>query len=185
MATKTTRHKRNPFLDDMLIPVGSKSVRISKMGKDDNVLVNQSTGEVSGTHVVAHRKVDTGKFIKVFADYMSFTFDLTAAGNKTLRVLMWAVKETAIGKDQVLLDKHTHFDFLEAHKDEKKPITLSYPTFARGLGELERAQIIAKSQRAGTYFINPNCIFNGDRIAFTTMLERKEKGTENQGELDI
>lgn len=174
-----TRHKTNPFVENMLIPVGTKRVRISALGKDDNILINQSTGEVSGTHVVALKRVDTEKFIKTFADYMAFTFDLTKAGNKALRVVMWAVQEQAIGKDLVVLDRFTLEGFLGAHgfsEDESSSTpALSLPTFARGLAELEKAQIIAKAQRAGSYFINPSCMFNGDRVAFTTVIERGKR----------
>ena len=172
MTTKTVRHKTNPFVHDMLIPVGKKNVRISKLGEDENVLVNTSTGEVSGTHVVAYRNIDKAKFVKAFADYMAFTFDLTRAGNKALKVVMWAVKEVGMGKDQVVLDKFTLEDFLEAHIDSEPPLKLSYPTYQRGLAELEKAKIIAKTQRVGHYFINPDVIFNGDRkVAFSTVLE--------------
>lgn len=172
MATKTKRYSENPFAENMVIELRSKNVQISHLGKDDNIMVNQSTGEVTGTHVVARKKVDTTKFVKTFADYMSFTFDLTKAGNKALRVVMWAVKETAIGKDIVALDKYALEDFLKAHAEIDPPLQLTYPTFTRGLSELEKAKIIAKSVRAGNYFINPNCMFNGDRIAFTTVIER-------------
>lgn len=173
MTTKTVRYEVNPFLKDMIISVGSKNVQISTMGKDSNVLINQSTGEVTGTHVVARKKVDTEKFVKTFADYMAFTFDLTRAGNKALKVVMWSVKETAICKDKVILDKYTLEDFLNTHKDKEPPLKLSYPTFSRGLAELEKAKIIAKTVRAGSYFINPDCIFNGDRVAFTTIIEKQ------------
>ena len=186
MTLKTIRHTLNPFVENMLIPVGTKNVRISSLGKDANILVNHHTGEISGTHVVAHKKVDTGKFVKTFADYMAFTFDLTKAGNKALRIVMWAMKEQSIGKDIVLLDKYTYEAFLSAHgfsdmetKESKKP-SLSYPTFTRGLAELERSKIIAKTVRIGFYFINPNCMFNGDRIAFTTLIERQEPEEEKQ-----
>lgn len=185
MTTKTIRHKQNPFMADMLIPVGSKSIRISTLGKNDNVLVNQHTGEISGTHVVAQKKVDTEKFVKTFADYMAFTFDLTKAGNKALRVVMWAMKEQAISKDTVALDKYTHEDFLSNHGFEEREVkgsktpALSYPTFTRGLAELERAKIIAKTMRTGIYYINPNCMFNGDRVAFTTVIERKPNGDKH------
>lgn len=174
MTIKTIRHETNPFLKDMIITVGSKNVQISTLGKESNVLINQHTGEVTGTHIIARKKVDQDKFVKTFADYMSFTFDLTKAGNKALRVVMWAIKETAIGKDTVTLDKYTLEAFLKAHFNHEPPLELSYPTFARGLSELEKAKITAKTIRAGIYYINPDCIFNGDRIAFTTMIEKKK-----------
>ncbi|WP_290608468.1 hypothetical protein [Arsenophonus sp. ENCA] len=43
-----------------MIPIGTKQIRLSKMGKDRNVLVNQLTGEVLGTHVTTYKKVDRG-----------------------------------------------------------------------------------------------------------------------------
>ena len=55
----------------------------------------------------------------------------------------------------------------------------------RGLTELTRSQIIARTIRRGHYFINPNFVFNGDRIAFTTLIERDEQYNEDQQELEI
>lgn len=147
-------------------------MQIMSLGDKDNVLINQSTGEQTGTHVVATKRVDKAKFVKTFADYMAFTFDLTKAGNKALKVVMWAMQQGTPHRDQVILDKYTWEEFLKAHQSVEPPLILSYPTFTRGLGELEKAKIIAKFMRAGTYYINPSCIFSGDRIAFTTVLER-------------
>ena len=39
--------------------------------------------------------------------------------------------------------------------------------------------------RKGVYFINPDCVFNGDRIAFTTAIERVEGDAHKQQELPI
>ncbi|MDE7874817.1 replication/maintenance protein RepL, partial [Escherichia coli] len=98
---------------------------------------------------------------------------------KAFNVLMWAMQNKSLAKDEVYLDTHTREDFLAAHNDTDKPIKLSQPTFARGLAELTKAQIIAKTVRQGVYWINPNFAFNGDRIAFTTLIERKRKN-ENE-----
>jgi hypothetical protein len=180
MTLKTKRYETNPFISSMAVQVGSKSVQIQALGSSNNILVNQSTGEVTGTHVIATKRVDKTKFVKTFADYMSFTFDLTRAGNKALRVVMWALQEQSINKDTVILDKYTLNSFLAQHLEP--PLELSYPTFTRGLGELGRAKIIAKTIRTGMYFINPNCMFNGDRIAFTTVIERE---STEQKKLDL
>lgn len=176
------RHGKNPFYEGMEIQLGSKSVQVSTLGKDDNILVNQATGEVTGTHVVARKIVDKERFVKTFSDYMAFTFDLTRAGNKALRVVMWATKQYAIGKDKVDLGKYAYDEFLKFYEKNEPPLVLSYSTYTRGLGELERAKIIAKSMRTGHYFLNPNCLFNGDRIAFSTVLERSP---EEQGSLPL
>ena len=101
------------------------------------------------------------------------TFDLSAQGIKAFTVLMWAIQNRSISKDEIYLDTHTREDFIEAHQGSEKHLRLSQPTFARGLAELTKAQIIAKTIRQGAYWINPNFVFNGDRVAFTTLIERK------------
>ncbi|HGG6853500.1 TPA: replication/maintenance protein RepL [Salmonella enterica subsp. enterica serovar Onderstepoort] len=168
------RYKTNPFLQDMIIPVKGRQVRLSPLGKEQNILVNQSTGEIHGTHVTTYKKVDGEQFVKLFTANVALTFDLSAQGVKALSVLIWAIQNRAISKDEIYLDTHTREDFIEVHKENSKPLKLSQPTFARGLAELTKAQIIAKTIRQGIYWINPNFVFNGDRIAFTTLIERKD-----------
>lgn len=171
------RHKTNPFLNEMVINKKSKQVKISNLGKDDNIIVNQSTGEITGTHVVTYKQVDEAEFVKIFSGNVALTFDLKAAGIKALNVLIWIMQKNAIEKDLIALDSFSLSEFLETH-DTKK---LSLPTFNRGLRELTDAKIIAKSFRKGFYFINPNFAFNGNRIAFTTAIELKEKSKEIGG----
>lgn len=166
--TETKRYKENPFLNVYSIP--RKDKKIIVMGASDNVLVNQHTGEVQGTQIVSYRKVDSDKFVKLFAQNIGLTFDLSSYGIRAFNVLLWTIQYKALGKDVVLLDKYNLIDFLNA--ENKK---FDYANFRKGLSELEKAKIIAKSIRPGDYFINPHFCFNGDRIAFTTVIERKKK----------
>jgi hypothetical protein len=178
------RYKNNPFIDDMVIPIGKQSIRVSRLGSQGDVLVNQSTGEVSGTHVSTYRKVDSEQFVKLFTANIAMTFDLTSAGIKTFNVLMWSVQRYAISKDQVDLDQIALNDFLESQgAATSKSLKLSMPTFKRGLNELEKANILAKTSRMGRYFFNPNFVFNGDRIAFTTVIERTDGDSHLQQNL--
>ena len=177
------RYKDNPFLENMLVPVKGKQIQLSKLGRDNNILVNQDTGEIQGTHVTTYKKVDSEQFIKIFTANIGMTFDLSAAGIKTFSVLLWVVQNDAIAKDTVYLDAMVLSDFIESHATNKKPLKLSITTYKRGLNELEKAQIIAKTMRKGSYFINPNFVFNGDRVAFTTLIEKKAKNSEKQHEL--
>ena len=180
------RYKTNPFLQDMIIPVKGRQVRLSRIGSDNNILVNQDTGEVQGTHVATFKRVDGEQFIKLFTANVALTFDLSAQGIKAFSVLLWALQHRALAKDEVYLDTHTREDFIEAHaENQDKPLRLSQPTFARGLAELTKAKIIAKTIRQGCYFINPNFVFNGDRIAFTTVIERKHKENKDTQTLDL
>lgn len=179
---RTVRHDKNPFLTNMVVPVRGQKVQLSRLGKDDQVLVNQATGEVQGTHVTTFRQVDSEQFVKLFTQNIALTFDLKAAGIKAFNVMLWAVQNKAIDKDLVPLDRYVLEDFLKLHAARKPPVALSLPTFARGLAELEKAQIIAKHVRPGFYYLNPNFCFNGDRIAFTTLIERVSK-IESQQEM--
>jgi hypothetical protein len=172
------RFKTNPFLEGMIIPIKGKQVRLSKLGRDDNVLINQSTGEVLGTHVTTYKPVDSDQFVKLFTANVAMTFDLQSAGIKALTVVIWTLQNYAMAKDEIALDQIVLDDFLEAHQDRKPPMSLSIATLKRGIAELEKAQIIAKTVRKGRYFINPNFIFNGDRIAFTTVIERVKRNRD-------
>jgi len=175
------RYDHNPFIEDMVVPVKGQRVKLSRLGKENNVdVINPSTGEHFGTHVTAYRKVDSAQFVKIFTQNIGMTFGLGPAGIKALTVVMWIMQSKALQKDLVPLDKLVLDDFLAEQSSRKPPIKLSQPTFWRGLAQLEESKIIAKHRRQGWYYINPNFAFNGDRVAFTTVLERKTKEEENK-----
>lgn len=171
-ATQITRYKENPFLNEEVIRTKDKQVRVTPLGGNDNVLINQKTGEVTGTHITTYKKVDNKEFVKIFCANIALTFNLTAAGIKAFNVLLWSVQYKAITKDQVDLDKYALDDFLENNKHIKN---FSLQTFRRGLAELTKNKIIAPTIKMGRYFINPHFIFNGDRIVFTTAIERQKE----------
>jgi Firmicute plasmid replication protein (RepL) len=171
--TKVVRHDHNPFVADMIVPIKGQRVQLSRLGSDQHILINQTTGEAQGTHVTTYKKVDSEQFVKIFTQNIALTFDLKAAGIKVFNILLWVLQSKAIEKDLVPLDRIVLDSFLKEHEGRNPPIKLSQPTFLRGLSELEKAQIIAKHLRQGWYYINPNFCFNGDRIAFTTLIERK------------
>ncbi len=181
MTTKNNRepirYDHNPFTENMNIPISTKKVTLSRLGKDNNILINQDTGEELGTHVATYKKVDSEKFVKLFGANVALTFNLKPAGIKAFNVLMWSYQYASnqISKDLMPLDKYVLEDFLKFHEDREPKLKMSLPTFWRGLAELEAAQIVAKNVRMGWYYINPNFAFNGDRIAFTTVIERDRK----------
>lgn len=172
------RFTQNPFARDLVIPLKNKQVQISVLGSDNNIVINQETGEyLGGTSVITYKKVDQTQFIKLFTENIKLAFELTQAGQKALYVLFWAVQNET-GRDLVLLDSYTLEGFLKVHPELK----MSLPTFKRGLAELVKSQILAMNTRKGFYFINPNFIFNGDRVAFATVLEvEKTKSAPNIG----
>lgn len=181
-ARQEVRYDHNPFSENMVVPTKKAAVKLSRMGSKDHVLVDQDSGEMSGTHVTAYRKVDSERFLKLFTQNIALTFDLNAAGVKALNVLAFKLQEKGIERDQVVLDKFALQEFLKAHEDRDPPLKLSMATFQRGLAQLVDAKIIAMAMRQGWYYINPNFIFNGDRIAFTTVIERDAEADKEKGE---
>lgn len=174
---KEIRYKDNPFLTELNITTSGKRVTVNVMGDDENILVNQSTGEIKGTSVTTFRSVDDEQFVKLFTQNIALTFSLKAAGIKAFSVLAFALQK-AIRTDRVTLDMYLIEEFLEDHADRDPPLKLSESTFMRGLRELEKSQIIAKTKKRGDYFINPAFVFNGDRVAFTTIIEKTKIKTK-------
>lgn len=170
---KVMRFKENPFTEDMFISRKEKRIKLSRLGQDDNVVVNQATGEFFGTHVTSFREVDEAKFVKLFVQNITLTFDLTSPGVKTLNFLIWQVQRSALCKDKVALDKSALEEFIE-----EKKVQFSIPTLTRGLGELVNASIIARTTRKGDFFINPNFVFNGDRIVFSNAIQKRKSIAE-------
>ncbi len=166
------RYKTNPFLKPELIPVEGRQVKIAPMEGGNPVLVNQD-GQAQGTHLVTYRKVDAEQFVKLFTDNIALTFSLGSPGIKAFNVLLWAVQRYSLNRDMVDLDSFVLQDFCEGNRGKPDPVSLSLTTFKRGLNELEKTSIIAKTLRKGRYFINPHFVFNGNRIAFTTLIERE------------
>lgn len=172
----TVRYQTNPFLGyrgTVIAPVGKKQVTISPFKKSEDstiTLVNSGTGELMGTAVVTYKRVDKEQFIKLFASNIGMAFDLTGAGIKALTVLIWTVQKTGMNTDVITLDIYTLEDFLNSNSERK--IKLSDKTFKRGLTELCKAGIIAKARRLADYYINPYFLFNGDRLAFATVVEK-------------
>ena len=165
---KIERYDVNPFTTEMVIPKRGKYVQLSRLGRDQNVLINTDTGEHFGTHVTTVKTVDSEQFIKLFTSHIALTFELSSAGIKAFNVLVWEVQRNGMMKDVVVLDMVVAEAFIE--KTGLK--ALSRNTFLKGLSELVSNKIIARHNRQGWYFINPNFIFNGDRVAFTTLIQK-------------
>lgn len=170
---KLVRFKENPFLDKLVVRTRAKSIQVSPIGKDADIYINERTGEAAGTEVRTYKQVDDAEFVKLFTANIALTFDLKSAGIKAFNVLMFTIQKSAIERDLIALDQYSLDDF--NNFNEKK---LSLSTFKRGINELIKAQIIARNVRLGFFYINPNFCFNGNRIVFQTIIERKMDGME-------
>lgn len=176
LADLKVKYKENPFLENLTVTTKGKRISINPLGRDsDNILINQSTGEVKGTHVTSFKQVDDAEFIKFFTANIALTFDLNQSGRKVFDMLLHVMQRQAISKDQVYLDDEVRDEFTKEFG-----VKLAKSTFYRGLDNLIEKLIIAKSTRTNIYFINPSLVFNGDRIAFTRVIERKKESSNDK-----
>jgi hypothetical protein len=172
---KVERHKSNPFTRPV-INTKKKMVMVSN-GKQ---LVDTNTGEIENiTHIVSYKEVDNEEYIKFYTGNIALTFDLTSAGNKAFIIILVVTQKEAIGKDEIYINDEVAVSYAE-----ELDVKISASTFRRGIKELINKQIIAKSTKTNIYFINPNLIFNGDRVAFTQAVsKRKINSAEEQLEM--
>ena len=166
-ALKPIRHTENPFITSQPVLFSTKKWQISRFGKEQGIAINNLEKSRGGTAFINYQKVDDVQFIKLFTQNIKLAFELTQAGQKALYVVFWAIQNSR-NNDTLLLDQYTLQEFLAQYPDLK----MSLATFWRGLSELVKSQILAMAKRKGFYFINPHFAFNGDRVAFATVLER-------------
>lgn len=102
---------------------------------------------------------------------VALMFDLKAAGTKVFLVFAWILQNRLIHTNTIVLDKAVLKMFL-ASQDKK--LTLSAPTFFRGIAELEKAGIIAKQNHRIWYFINPDFLLNRNSVVLKNNIDFKE-----------
>ena len=172
----------NPFMEQAIEVVHKNVVKKYRnaTSTDQKAIlqaVNPNTGEVLGvTSFVRQVEVDEDQFVKIYLKNFKSFFDLSTSA---FRVFGYLVKNLVPGKDMVLFD-------LESAKEYTKYNSKS--TIYIGLTELLRAGIIARGWSDSIYFINPMCLFNGNRLTYVKTYVRKRKkivDDTNQMSLDF
>lgn len=161
--SKAVKHKKNPFIGDSYLKIdrGNKSVIV---GGTKQVLVNTENGETEGIALLhKYKQVDKTQFVKLFVNEVQALFDLTKTG---LKVFGYVLQSMKINGDDIYIHIPELQEFC-GYKTTKQVY--------KGLAELIANQIIAKSEKANIWYINPNVVFNGDRIAFIKEYRMKEK----------
>lgn len=153
-------NKENPFARQALVNIGSALVSKSVKGanKDESAILKavDGNGEILGNSVFIRSKtVDTENFAKFFLAGFKAFFDLKPASIKVFKYILGQLKPN---RD----------DFLFFMDDCKAETGYSEVSIFRALGELCSTEIIARGRTEEQYYINPMCVFNGDRITFAT-----------------
>jgi hypothetical protein len=151
--SEAQKYTTSPFIDDVFKIDSKKKTIIA--GRTNKILVDSETGESEGICLLhRYKEVDQEKFVKLYLAEVSSLFELTKTG---LKVFGYIVSVLQINSHMVYL----HIPDLMTYCEYKSKV----PVY-RGLGELLSNKIIAMSTKTGWWYVNPNIIFNGDRIAF-------------------
>lgn len=151
------RYDHNPFVGDAAENTKQGIKRISNKDGSRMMVVNETTREiVAPAGFWQAQEVDKTQFVKLYVNGVKAFKDLTGAGTKVFEVLYHKVQNN-IGKDTLWLT-YPSLDQLETPMGET--------TFYRGMKELLEKGFIAESLTPGMYYLNPDYMWNGDRLAF-------------------
>lgn len=156
--------KENPFIPS----VQTKTRRVTNKRGDMMLVANggEIISNVAGFW--ESEEVDSAKFIKLFVNGVKAFAELSNAGARIFE-LLYIEMQNNIGKDQV---------YLSFSAVDQAVTAISQATYKRGLAELIDKKFIAAMPAVGWYWVNPDFIWNGDRLAFVKEYRRKEKKIE-------
>jgi hypothetical protein len=154
-----TLHETNPFMAE----VKTKTRRVTNK-RGDMMLVSADTGEIRApiAGFWEAEEVDSTKFVKLFVNGVRALKELTGSGTKVFEVLYLRIQEN-IGKDRV---------FMSFTDLDQTATPMSHSTYKRGLAELIQKGFLAATPTQGWYWLNPDYVFNGDRLAFVKEYRR-------------
>ena len=102
------------------------------------------------------QEVDSTKFVKLYVNGVKAFRDLTSAGTKVFELLYLEVQKN-IGKDKV---------FMIFGVVDQAATPMAPSTYKRGVHELIAKGFMAATPTQGWYWLNPDYLWNGDRLAF-------------------
>lgn len=157
-----TIYDRNPFVVGGMVKTKTKRLT----NKRGDMMVVGETGEIVAgvAGFWQAQEVDASKFVKLYVNGVRAFKELTNAGTHVFEVLYLEVQKN-IGQDRVYLSFTTLDD----------DIKMSQATFTRGMRELIDKGFVAPTEAVAWYWLNPDYLWNGDRLAFVR--EYRKKGT--------
>ena len=149
------QYRTNPFVSSVLVETKTKRLTNTK---GDMMVVNGGTGEIvsSAAGFWRAQEVDGSKFVKLYINGVKAFRDLTSAGTRLFEILYLEVQKN-IGKDLI---------WLSFNEVDQAATPMGKATFMRGMRELIEKGFLAESTTQSKYFLNPDYVWNGDRLAF-------------------
>jgi hypothetical protein len=147
----------NPFIKNALITTKTKTKRMLNK-KGDMMITAKDTGEII-TPIAGFwhaEQVDNTKFVKLYINGVKAFKELTSAGTKVFELLYLRIQE-GINKDQI---------YLSFSMVNQNITPMSEATYTRGMRELVDKGFIAATPYIGIFWLNPDYVWNGDRLTF-------------------
>lgn len=159
-----TKYKENPFLMEASHNTKGGVRKIEGRTEDRLMVVSEDTGErLGGAGFFKFEEVDKTQFIKLYVNGVKAITELSSAGTKVFEVLYREVQNNK-DNDKVFLA----FDLVDQNL-----VKIARATFYRGMRELINKNFIAETTVVNCYYINPDYIFNGDRLSFVKSYVKK------------
>jgi hypothetical protein len=170
------QYESNPFVGSAVANTKQGVKRISNKTGDRMMVVSENSGEVvapAGFHQIVD--VDKTQFVKLYINGVKAFKDLTGAGTKVFEVLYMEVQNN-IGKDVI---------YLSFSEIDQRITPMGEATFYRGMKELIEKGFIAESITQNKYFLNPDYMWNGDRLAFVKEFRKTPRSKATTEQIDV
>lgn len=184
---KNMRHNVSPLVNPLMEPQEITTKRRYVRSGRAEELVNPATGEIHGMATIYQvEERDDAEFVKVFADGVSASYELTKTAQRVFQVVLDQYQRTPMSKG---FADHVNLFWFDGGIDGRS-VDMSERTFMRGLKELLEKRFIA-SKDGTAFWTNPALFFKGDRVMFIKEYRRRkathqdELEARGQGRLDV
>lgn len=149
-----TIYRINPFMTDTQVVPRTKRITNNR----GDMMITSREGEVVApiAGFWQAQEVDSAKFVKVYVNGVRAFRELTNPGARVFEALFMEVQNT-ISKDRV---------YLSFRRVDQLNNPMGMSTFRRGVRELIEKKFIAPTEEQNWYWLNPDYMWNGDRLAF-------------------
>ena len=162
-------YESNPYEDKLNSSMGVKSVSVGSEKKFGSMqMVNKDTGEVENLNETRtfyrKQKVDNETFLKLYPKYLKLFFGLSSTAIKVLLYIFSELQKPDYKNTNVL------YFYIQDCMDMAGYNSRS--AVYNGLVELIRVNFIQRHKLSNLYYVNPEVVFNGNRMLIVEEFER-------------
>lgn len=151
-----TLYDKNPYVETASLSTNEGARRRSLASSDGTrLMITDGEKNLAPAGFWQYEEVDRTKFVKLYVNGVKAFKELSKAGTAVFEILYVEMQKT-IGRDRVYL----------SYVGMSDEFNLSQATFTRGMRELIDKKFVAPTSSIGWYWVNPDYMWNGDRLAF-------------------